>query len=288
MFRPLCAGLALSLTLAFAAPVQAAEVVVFGDSWGAFAADELQTVLTFNGHSDVAVDNKAVAGSTADYWVNVAPDAFAAAVTANPDAEHVWLSIGGNDVLAYNAAQQGDLAGQDVDADIRAMLDGLFAVHPDVNVVMFGYDFVNFEMSPECIALGLAYFHGLATPDINQIFLDDIGEVQRRIAEDYENVTYVDVWGTLQQAGGIPGAPNVYRPSPSEFMGDCIHANDEGYFLLMQALYDGYFAEALPEGTGCSTSGAGASGGWWALALLALGLRRRRLGLGLPVQERSV
>ncbi|MBZ0235193.1 MAG: SGNH/GDSL hydrolase family protein, partial [Deltaproteobacteria bacterium] len=140
-----------ALALLAAGEARAAKVVAFGDSWGAFAYDELAAVFVARGHPEVTVANHAVPGSTAEVWANTFPGVFAGAVAANPDAEYVWLSITGNDVFGHYASGNGAACAADNSANLRAMLDEVFAAHPNIQVVSFGYDFVNFEQSPECI-----------------------------------------------------------------------------------------------------------------------------------------
>ncbi|MGM0576483.1 MAG: GDSL-type esterase/lipase family protein [Myxococcota bacterium] len=240
--------LALLLVLAAARPVRAAEVVVFGDSWAEGGWDELDDALSSKGFGSIGVHGAGVGGTTAEMWATQQPQALPDAVSDNPDAQWVWLSIGGNDLFAHYADGHGDQTAADNDAHIRVMLDALFAVHPDVRVVMFGYDYVNFEQSQECIALGLAYFKDKATPQINEAMYQGVHAVQQGIADDYANVTYVpSVLGTLQVAGGIAGAPNPLLPSPSEYMSDCIHPTSEGYSLILGALVDGYWGIPKPD-----------------------------------------
>ena len=64
------------------------------------------------------------------------------------DATHVWLSVGGNDLI-FNYALRGDVEQifADVEGDMITILDTLFEVHPYVKVVMFAYDFPNFQSS---------------------------------------------------------------------------------------------------------------------------------------------
>ena len=245
----ICFGLlSICLLLLGTGPASAHDVVVFGDSWAAGAADELSTTFFLRGRSDITVDGVGVGGTTADYWANSALNALPDAVSLNPDAQWVWLSIGGNDLFAHYAAGQGAQAAADLDINLRMMLDALFAVHPNIKVVMFGYDYINFEQSAECIVTALNYFGaGVTTPFVNQVFLNDVVAVQQAVAADYPNLTYVDsVLGTLQQAGNVPGAPNSLLPSPSEYMADCIHPTSFGYALIMSALYDAYWALPAP------------------------------------------
>ncbi len=252
----------LLLVLAAAAlmpvPGHAADVVVFGDSWAEGAADELASTFVARGRSDITVAGYGVGGTTAELWASQ-PNALPDAVALNPDARWVWLSIGGNDVFAHYAGGNGANAAADNSRNIRTMLDALFARHPDIKVVFFGYDFPNFEQSTTCIQLAWQYFGtSVTTPTVNRIFLDAIGAVQAGVAAGYPNVTYVpDVWGTLQKAGGVAGAPNPLFPSPSKYMADCIHANHSGYLLIHGALYDAYWGRPAPDaaiqggGTAC-------------------------------------
>ncbi len=239
--------LGLVLALLPVATAHAADVVVFGDSWAEGSADELAETLVARGRGDITVAGYGVGGTTAELWAGQ-PNALPDAVSANPDARWVWLSIGGNDVFGHYAAGNGANAAADNERNIRAILDALFARHPDIKVVFFGYDFVNFEQSQRCIEQALLVFGvGTFTPTINQIMLDDIGAVQETIAADYPNATYVStVWGTLQAAGGIPGAPTTLVPSPSRYMDDCIHPNHLGYLLIHGALYDAYWGQPAP------------------------------------------
>ncbi|MCB9766005.1 MAG: hypothetical protein H6739_39890 [Alphaproteobacteria bacterium] len=233
------------------------DVVVFGDSWAEGAADELADVLQLNGRSDITVDGQGVGGTTADGWA-ANPSALPDAVSLNPDARWVWLSIGGNDLFQHYLQGYGGSTATDYDADLRVMLDSLFAAHPDIEVVMFGYDFINFEQSTDCILTAWAYFGtSITTPTLNQYFIDQVMGTIEDVAADYPRLTYVDsVLGTLQEAGGVAGAPNVLFPSPSRYMSDCIHPNHDGYLLIMQALYDDYWGRSAPTAAMSPEGGA--------------------------------
>jgi hypothetical protein len=102
------------LIIMLANPAPAAEIVVFGDSWGVPAAPALQTVLTNRGRTET-VANAAVGGETAS---NLSSASGLLHITnnlaANPDVEFVHLSIGGNDFLGtwnntFTPAQQSVL-----------------------------------------------------------------------------------------------------------------------------------------------------------------------------------
>jgi lysophospholipase L1-like esterase len=226
----------------------AAPVVVFGDSWAELGADELGQALAAAGYTQYTVYNNGVSGSTAQRWAVDNPMAMSNAVFANPDARWVWLSIGGNDIQQLHEAGQGALAGARNDQNIRTMLTNFFVFHPDVRVVAFAYDIVNFAQSQMCIDLASTYFYaGISHREISQIFLRDIGAVLGTLAPDYEGFTYVPLTGTLQRAGGVVGAPDLDQPSPANLMEDCIHPNTTGFRALADALVAAYWD--VPEPT---------------------------------------
>ena len=49
-------------------------------------------------------------------------------------------SLGGNDIFGYYAAYNGSAAMPAIEADLRTILDTLYATHPNVKLVMAGYD----------------------------------------------------------------------------------------------------------------------------------------------------
>ncbi len=235
----------LTLLVGLLAPASAADVIVFGDSWAAGSPTALQQALRGQGFNDVFVDARGVGGTTAAYWATEEPDALHEAVSANPDARWVWLSITGNDVFHHYANGNGAMSAADNEAHLRMMFDGLFAVHPDIKVVLFGYDFVNFEQSVDCILTAFQIFGtDVTTRKVNEIFLAEVGAVQARVAADYPQVTYIpDVWGTLQAAAGVPNAPDVNLPSPKRYYADCIHPTAEGYRKIHDVLVAAYWGD---------------------------------------------
>lgn len=235
----------LLLPSLLAAPARAADVLVFGDSWAEGSADELQDALAPLG---LEVVGYGIGGTTADQYANVYPTAIPAVIVTHPEARWVWLSMGGNDLFANYYAGNGASNAAWYEANFRTVLDQIESVRPDMRVVSFGYDFVNFEQSTDCIATAWTYFGvGTLTPTINGYFYSDIRAPLTGIDPDRFRFTYVDqVWGTLQAAGGIAGAPDLNLPSPAAFMADCIHPTSEGYRLVHQALVDAYWGLTPP------------------------------------------
>ncbi len=223
----------------------AADVLVFGDSWAEGSADELGDALAPYG---LTVAGYGIGGTTADQYANQYPTAIPEVLALHPEATWTWLSMGGNDLFANYLAGNGAGNAALYDANFRKVLDQVASVRPDMRVVSFGYDFVNFEQSTDCIAQAWYYFGtGTLTPTINGYFLADIDGTLSSLDPDYFQYTYVpSIWGTLQAAGGMAGAPDPNYPSPAAYMSDCIHPTSEGYGIIHRALVDAYWGAARP------------------------------------------
>ena len=66
-------------------------------------------------------------------------------MTANPDATHVWLSLGGNDGIARLGIGQrpiSDIVEVTV-GFLRMSLDPLFEMHPRIQLLVFGYEIID-------------------------------------------------------------------------------------------------------------------------------------------------
>jgi len=128
--------------------------------------------------------------------------------------------------------------------DTRVILDSLFRNHPNIKVVQFGYDIVNFEMSIICSTLGRTLFPDCRRNDI-ACANNDMYHLQwavEDISTYYKTHTAVDLRGTMQKAGGVPGPfPNDNYYSPEDLMRDCIHANSQGFTVLFDQLWEVYF-----------------------------------------------
>ncbi len=132
------------------------------------------------------------------------------------------------------------------------MLDALFADLPLLQVAMFGYDFTNFVGTAACVELAAVEFHGdLSQAHINERFLAFDAHVLQPLKARYNGFSFdlVSLWGTLQAHGAAVGEPvpppypNLDFPSPLALMNDgCIHASKEGWGILMEALWEAYFA----------------------------------------------
>jgi lysophospholipase L1-like esterase len=233
------------LMLLAARPALANQAIAFGDSWAEQGADELQAALRAAGYPALIVEERALGGTTTMYWVTTQPMELVYAVDANPDADWIWISLGGND------STQGRMDGltptqiaTQIDNNLRTLLDTLFAAHPQILVVMFGYDYTNWDIVG-CPAERDAIFGaGSNQAQVNQAIMTEVGAVQAQIATDYPNVAYVPIWSAMQLAAGQN--PDPSQPSPASLMMDCLHPNTNGYRAVFDALVDAWWNVPAP------------------------------------------
>ncbi len=235
-------ALVLALTCVGGSPAMAGDkVIIAGDSWAALAGLVWNDTFIDNGRPDLTVQVEAFHGGLARDYADD-PGLLAGIVAANTDAEWLIISLGGNDMMTD--WQAGDESGWDqrLRNVYRVFLDPVIDARPDIKIVFVGYDFTNWQDTPECVLLALQVFRGvlITTLQINLEFLK-ISAAQLDMATEFSNVNTLGLWGTLQAAAGIPSAPDVSLPTPMEYMTDCIHANEAGYRIFTQAIYDAYF-----------------------------------------------
>jgi lysophospholipase L1-like esterase len=217
-------------------------VVSVGDSWADGWCDDMAAAIRAHGVA-VEVWNKGIAGSTASLWAE--PGALLdvqALLVGNRDITWLVLSLGGNDLLdGYLLGGMGDEVFDQIDADIRAVIDGLLSVAPYLKISLNGYDFPNFEYCAECIVMGQTMLGG--NTYTQNILFSHLTTIAQQIAADYPQVYATNLLGVLQAAGGVPGAPNFFEPSPAKYFadGDCIHPSNGGYRIVMDEIYDNFF-----------------------------------------------
>jgi lysophospholipase L1-like esterase len=233
--------------------VQAADIIVFGDSWGTYGAVSFDKMAANHG---LTVSNVAVSGSTAAEWA-ADPLSLKKVVDDNPDAKFVWLTIGGND--ARPKMELGLPIVEIVKAvlvDIQTFLDPYLKAYPSLKLVTFGYD-VLFWGYLMCQGTGEKMFKPYCGPKTgadyitcaNQLFYAIQFQCTDVLARNYPNQVFSpNLLGSWQTAGGVPGA-GIGKPidsvfSPNEFTGPtklCLHANDKGYDVIFTNLWDLFF-----------------------------------------------
>jgi len=232
----------------------AADIVVFGDSWGTYGAASFEKMANSHG---LTVDNVAVSGSKASDWAED-PNCLRDVLQKNPDAKYVWLTIGGND--ARPKMEQGvpiDAIVAQVMADIITFLEPALEERPDIKLATFGYDILFWDY-PMCKSTGDKMFAPYCGPRsgrdyipcCNQLFYKIQSECTDVLARKYKQVSSPNLLGSWQHAGGVPGA-DIGKPvdtvfSPNQFTGPlklCLHANDAGYDVIFKNLWDLFFSK---------------------------------------------
>jgi len=278
-------------------PYPGYRILIVGDSWSQILNENrfISTALSQQGYNDWKEkgDRTAGAGSTAAMWAD--PAFFSIIreeITQNPGIEVVVLLIGGNDLLAgkFNngwyvgmPTDQQTAMYNRIESNIRTIISGMKAARPGLQVLICGYDYVNF-VNTLSDPLTLLSWDNLGQPTPRQINDAVITLEQRKIniANEDPDVFYVQNLGRMQRKYGYDGffGPNIsplpgntppaYAPFPGGFpdfptpkqaLGgdgtDPIHLNDDGYSEIARQLVSIYFKPKLSPGVNASYKSKG-------------------------------
>lgn len=223
-----------------AAPQGLRRFTIMGDSWGYLMLDPFKAEFAQRGLSRIDVLQTSIPGSTAEFWadnVGGVLDVIKELIRVDPARPTVYISLSGNDLL-QRYPLEGEAVFAEIETDLRTIADELTAVRADVRIILAGYDILNFGRSPFCQDAAQLIF-GATTPELVNPILLRLGTIQQAVAADYPQVTYVNLWGTLQ---GYPGQPDITQWSPEVWMAnddnDCIHLNAWGYRRFIDAMFD--------------------------------------------------
>ncbi|REK09440.1 MAG: choice-of-anchor D domain-containing protein [Planctomycetota bacterium] len=256
-------------------------VVTIGDSWAWLVAagapgsapeapsgfsNSLGTVMaTFQ--PGVPVYNESFGGGTAAQMVDelYTPGGIIDRVNAHPDADVVWLSAGGNDLLLgllgggfYVNNPNNAAVFAAVQDNVQTIVDAILAERADLQVVIMGYDYLNIwdqvtggtgdtlRSNLGVIKSGNTVLDAVQNEQVNAGFkAAEAGK--SAIADSSRRVAHVDNFGLNNTYGGYSGyfgnfpagtfyPPELYPalPTPPNRMnpGDAIHLNDLGYTTL--------------------------------------------------------
>eukprot|EP01083_Nonionella_stella_P024849 68458_1 len=238
------------------------QVLVAGDSWGEKGHPFLQNVLaSHNNTKDLKVKSYAVGGTTTSDWISP-PTKLLDIVNENPDAEYLWLTLGGNDAADYmpKCTRRHPYPDETCINNIVSimvnntmiMLDPVLKQYPHLQVVQFGYDILNFQKDI-CSFYGSDLIHGCDdTPScINPQFIklqtDFIPAVKQIFGRNYNGI---DLLGTLQMndpkhryPNVTVGNPDLDAWSPRELIQDnCIHPTEpQGFTDVFEEMYNVYW-----------------------------------------------
>jgi len=205
----------------------------------------------------VQLHTYAIPGAPVVFFAVTEPNALVNMITKR-NCTHVVLSVGGDDFLEIEPQRGADpdviLAEMLANTDI--ILDRLFKQHPNVKVYQFGYEIMDWLASAHCRTYGYNLLHKVCP-----LGVDDVECCNKEFVK-YVQTGYVDVLGaryagkhpyhpinllgTLQKAGGVPGAevgsPNLGKYSPSKYVIKdstplgCVHLTPPGYNLVYKEL----------------------------------------------------
>jgi hypothetical protein len=237
-----------ALSVAGGVAGQGSEVVVFGDSWANRLSGPLRQTILDEGHSDIAVHNAGIEGARADELSSSDPSIglpfIGATLLANPDAQIVHLSIGGNDLFdgilfINNDAVINSLLDRVVD-DTETIVLEILSLRPDVEVYQSGYDFLQ----------PILFFDPAR---VNEVMLD-LDSRLLALAGTIPGYTYEGYYGFAQITYGIPdlgippgdpSLPRIDQPSPDFTFIDEIHYTPAVYGVFADELFVRYYESAL-------------------------------------------
>ena len=254
MSRISAAAVLIIYLLVTAGSLQAADILVIGDSWGVAAGPALQKVLIDNG-SAATVASIAEGGETAE---NINTPQWLAKITTaleeNPDASLVHLSVGGNDFLgqwnAFISKEQEDQLIADVIEDITSIVDHIFGQRPEIRIFWSSYDF------PRPLIIG-------EPMDVNNASMRFSAQAQALADSKGNSLSYGDFNGLTQVVYGFdgvqtsvydpafpipagdPSLPDPQYPGPAVAYSDSIHLTEEAYLALAESQYQQFYQAIL-------------------------------------------
>lgn len=251
MIRSL-ALMCLATGLMASSPGNFTKVLNFGDSWAWLGQSELKNALKPFG---VSLETHAIPGAPVALFA-LTPKALANTVRKS-GAQAVVLSIGGNDFLeGMPKLHKQDAILAEMLLDTDRLLMPLFKEFPDVHVYHFGYEILNWAGSPHCETYGynelgtickLGYLDTKCCVKTQINFLQTlyVDALAVKYAGKY-NYHGLNMLGTLQKHGGIPGAdvgkPVLTQYSPAQYVRSdntvwgCVHLTKSGYTVLYEEL----------------------------------------------------
>ncbi|MBX3413996.1 MAG: choice-of-anchor D domain-containing protein [Pirellulales bacterium] len=251
-----------------------AGIITIGDSWAYLVAPSATTMSnSFLG--GVPVYNESFGGGTAAQHA-ADLDGITARINAHPDADVVWLSSGGNDMLLgalgggfYRGNPNNPTVYANIAANVDTLVNHILSIRPDIQVVIAGYDYINvFDMGSG----GLQAGNNLGVIKSGNVFLDaaqnqelndgfkaaeqgkvSLGANSSRVHHVWNFGLINTVVGYSGYFGNFPGAgnypPELYAalPTPASRMAanDPIHLNTQGYDLLALNMYLNFFDTAF-------------------------------------------
>jgi len=270
------------------------KILVLGDSWAFFSwqGNSYNENCNRFGLSDVeALSNStlSVNGTKASNYFTDAPrvQELRNVLNNNPSIEYIHLSLGGNDLLGdyhtSNTSTQNNQDRQELMEDLKAGIDTILSIRPNVKILIAGYDYPNFEETILNFPVPSQHpfydkWNNMGQPTATQLNqgLIDIANLFIDSCNAWNNVSFVNNLGLMQNTYGQPtnltvapggsyaagsltvpqGLPNYPSPVNSlQFNGlDSFHISDSGFEHFIKRHFKEYYWNALRNADATITS----------------------------------
>jgi len=246
-------------------------VLMVGDSWSDYMWFDLtmRRLFALKGFPHILEEGgqTAISGSKAAEWTQPSMlQLITDELITFPTIDVVQLSIGGNDFLEGQpdgwylgmTPEEESALFDRILLDIDTVVQHIFQVDPDMNIVIGGYDYPNFEDSRTGLG-GLfctPYWQDLGQPlpfDINTA-MTTFEDMWSDYADTLPRLTYIRSLGTMQFVYGYeplsipPGAltppGDLSLPSDMQAMRlgmDCFHLSTAGYDAFALNFWNGFY-----------------------------------------------
>jgi hypothetical protein len=260
------------------------KMLVLGDSWAFFSwtNDSYNENMDRFGLTDYKAYSTAslsVNGTQADnYFTPERVQELTDALNDNPTIEYIHFSLGGNDILGtYNVANSASQNQQDYNTlmtEIKAGIDIIHNINPNLKVLLAGYDYPNFEETIMDFPVPSQHpfysqWDDMGQPNFSQLnaILIEVTAIFADSAAAWNNVAFVNNLGLMQNTYGqntplsiapggtyaagsltVPGGMPDY-PSPTQALNfggiDSFHLSNGGYENFIKRHFKEYYWNAL-------------------------------------------
>ncbi|MCT4582849.1 MAG: T9SS type A sorting domain-containing protein [Flavobacteriales bacterium] len=260
------------------------KLLVLGDSWAFFSWSNNSYNENFNrfGLSDkkaYSTGTLSVNGTQADNFFTASRiQELTDALNDNPTIEYVHFSLGGNDILGTyhvnNTPAQNQQDYHTLMVDIKAGIDLIHNINPNIKILLSGYDYPNFEETIQNFIIPNQHPFYDQWSDMGQPVASQLNAVLIEVtnlfidsAAVWNNVEFVSNLGLMQNTYGqnspltvapggtyaagsltVPnGLPNYPSPTACLNFGgtDSFHLNNNAYEHFIKRHFQEYYWEAI-------------------------------------------
>ena len=195
------------------------KMLVLGDSWAFFSwsnnsYNENMDRFGLSDYKAYSTSSLSVNGTQADnYFTPARIQELTDAFNDNPSIEYVHFSLGGNDILGtYNVANSATQNQQDYNTlmlEIKAGIDIIHNINPNLKILLAGYDYPNFEETIENFPIPNQHpfydqWNDMGRPNFTQLnaVLIEVTNIFMDSVAVWNNVEFVNNLGLMQNTYG--------------------------------------------------------------------------------------